>query len=70
MGGGRGPGQVTAGSLLGRFGKSAARFCQWLAESRMIHFVASDAHNTTHRPPLLRAAYDKVAAQLGASWLN
>ena len=57
--------QVTAGSLLGRFGKSAARFCQWLAESRMIHFVASDAHNTTHRPPLLRAAYDKVAAQFG-----
>ncbi len=57
--------QVTAGSLLGRFGKSAVHFCRWLLESRMIHFVASDAHNTTHRPPLLRAAYNEVAGQFG-----
>ena len=57
--------QVTAGSLLGRFGGTAVRFCHWLLEARMIHFVASDAHNTTGRPPVLRAAYDKVAAQFG-----
>ena len=57
--------QVTAGSLLGRFGKSAVHFCRWLLESRMIHFVASDAHNTTHRPPLLRDAYNEVAGRFG-----
>ncbi len=57
--------QVTAGSLLGRFGQAAARFCRWALERRMIHFVASDAHNPTGRPPTLRAAYDKVSGEFG-----
>lgn len=59
--------QVTAGSLLGRFGDSAGRFCHWALEHRIVHFVASDAHNAVNRPPLLRAAYDRVAAQYGYS---
>ncbi len=57
--------QVTAGSLLGRFGDAAARFCRWALEHRIIHFVASDAHNVSSRPPTLRPAYDKVAEQYG-----
>ena len=30
-----------------------------------MHFVASDAHNTTRRPHKLRAAYDFVRRQFG-----
>lgn len=58
--------QVTAASLLGRFGEGPDRFCQWLLECRMIHFVATDAHNVTSRPPQLRPAYKKVAEQCGS----
>jgi protein-tyrosine phosphatase len=57
--------QVTAGSLLGRFGKSAGRFCSWLLDRQMVHFVATDSHNVTSRPPLLSAAYKQVAASHG-----
>ena len=42
--------QVTAASLLGRFGRGAAEWVeQWLKEDR-IHFFASDAHSLTGRP--------------------
>ncbi len=54
--------QVTAGSLLGRFGRGAAEWVErWLKEDR-IHFFASDAHNLTGRPLRLREAYEKVSA--------
>jgi protein-tyrosine phosphatase len=57
--------QITAQSILGRFGTAAQhRAEQWLDEDR-IHFVASDAHNLTGRPLQLRAAYDKVAERRG-----
>jgi protein-tyrosine phosphatase len=57
--------QVTAASLLGRFGRGAAEWVeQWLKEDR-IHFFASDAHSLTGRPLRLREAYDKVAGLRG-----
>jgi len=57
--------QVTAGSLLGRFGSGAqSRAEQWLDEQR-VHFVASDAHNLKGRPLQLRGAFDLVAKRSG-----
>jgi protein-tyrosine phosphatase len=53
--------QITAFSLLGRFGSAAQhRAEEWLDDDR-IHFVASDAHNLKGRPLQLRAAFDVVA---------
>jgi protein-tyrosine phosphatase len=57
--------QVTAMSLLGKFGDRAqTRAEQWLDEDR-VHFVASDAHNAKGRPLQLRAAFDVVAQRRG-----
>jgi protein-tyrosine phosphatase len=57
--------QITAQSILGRFGSAAQRRAeQWLDEDR-VHFVASDAHNLKGRPLQLRAAFDKVAERRG-----
>jgi len=42
--------QVTAQSFSGRFGKSAQAHCATLMEMNMVHFVASDAHDTEWRP--------------------
>ncbi|HEY2325472.1 MAG TPA: CpsB/CapC family capsule biosynthesis tyrosine phosphatase [Thermoanaerobaculia bacterium] len=48
--------QITAGSLLGDFGPEAQQCaCEWI-EREMVHFVASDSHNTTKRPPRMREA--------------
>lgn len=57
--------QITAQSLLGRFGTAAReRAEQWLDEDR-VHFIASDAHNLKARPLQLRAAFDVVAERRG-----
>jgi protein-tyrosine phosphatase len=57
--------QVTAQSLLGKFGKSAQEMTeQWLDEGA-VHFVASDAHNVTSRPLRLKAAFDLLAKARG-----
>jgi protein-tyrosine phosphatase len=53
--------QVTAQSLLGKFGRTAQDATkEWLGAGA-IHFFASDAHNTTTRPLKLREAYEEVA---------
>jgi len=58
-------GQITAGSLLGAFGSGAKNDSMtWIAEG-LIHFVSSDAHNTTSRPLRLHPAFDFVRSQFG-----
>lgn len=60
--------QVTAGSVLGRMGRKAQRTAHALLERRWVHFLATDAHNTTTRPPEMRAAYEHVADRYGADY--
>lgn len=57
--------QVTAGSLLGRFGPAAQRAAEEWLDHGLVHFVASDAHNTSSRPPRLSEAHDFVAQSRG-----
>jgi protein-tyrosine phosphatase len=60
--------QVTADSLTGHKGKAAARMAQDLLERRWVHFLATDAHNITSRPPRMRDAHDIVANKYGSSY--
>ncbi len=57
--------QVTAGSFCGRFGKLARQAAKSLLEQNLIHFIASDAHNTSSRPPRLSDARRVIAAEQG-----
>jgi protein-tyrosine phosphatase len=59
--------QVTAQSLLGGFGGHAQKAALSWLDQDMVHFVASDAHNTTRRPLRLRKAFEEVAARRGPS---
>jgi protein-tyrosine phosphatase len=57
--------QVTGGALTGGFGASAQQVAlRWIGEG-LIHFVASDAHNTRTRPLRLQPAYNVVVDQFG-----
>lgn len=58
--------QVTAQSLTGGFGRVAHRAAAGLLQDALVHFIASDAHDTEHRPPLLGEAYRYVEARYGA----
>jgi protein-tyrosine phosphatase len=46
-------GQVTAMSLTGEFGSRVRQTAERLLKNRLIHFIASDAHSTDGRPPIL-----------------
>jgi protein-tyrosine phosphatase len=59
--------QVTAQSLLGRFGKSAEEASWAMVRRGLAHFIASDAHDTADRPPRLDAAFEAVRARAGLS---
>ena len=54
--------QITAGSLTGGFGGTAKKMAEWCVRRRLVHFVASDAHDTGRRPFGLSEARDVVAA--------
>jgi protein-tyrosine phosphatase len=57
--------QVTGGALTGTFGDTAQRDAlKWICEG-LVHFVASDAHNTRTRQLRLQPAYDAVLDQFG-----
>lgn len=53
--------QITAQSLIGRFGKAAQEASEEWLDAGAVHFLASDAHNTTSRPLLLKETYDHLA---------
>jgi protein-tyrosine phosphatase len=57
--------QVTGLSFLGRFGKEAKAFADRLLMKGLAHIVASDAHDTKHRPPLLKEAHQYVVKACG-----
>ena len=57
--------QVTAQSLLGRFGQETQRVVETWLDEGYIHFFASDAHNLNSRPLRLRPAFDAVVQRRG-----
>ena len=62
--------QVTAGSVVGRMGRHAERMAHDLLANRWVHFLATDAHNTTSRPPKMREAFDVVASKYGPDYAH
>ncbi len=57
--------QVTAMSLTHRSGHFSFDSASQMLEAGMVHFVASDAHDTRFRPPGLSQAFRRVAETLG-----
>lgn len=58
--------QVTAGSLLGDFGHEARRAAERFLQCRLVHFIATDAHNLTKRKPRVREARTAMEQLVGA----
>jgi protein-tyrosine phosphatase len=58
-------GQLTTGSVTGVFGESVIEFSEELVRKGLVHVVASDAHNTRGRPPVLSRALERLSAWAG-----
>ncbi len=59
--------QITAGSVLGDFGKVPLYYSEKLLDEGRVDIVASDAHGTGRRRPVLTRARDAIALRVGES---
>ena len=57
--------QLTAGSLVGRFGEQAETAAYALIDAGHTCLAATDAHNLSSRPPLLSEARNALSARYG-----
>lgn len=55
---------ITSASMSGRFGNTVQRFTRVLFERGLVHDVASDAHDSTKRPPGLLAGFRVLEREL------
>mgnify|MGYP003589925868 CR=1 FL=1 len=57
--------QITAGSLTGDFGVDAKQCAEHLLRAGVVDVIATDAHSTEHRKPLLSLGAQAAAAIVG-----
>lgn len=57
--------QITGSVLTGSWGERAVEAAQWLLKKKAVHFLATDAHDLTRRPPLLSDARKALAKTYG-----
>ncbi len=60
--------QLNADSVMGKRGLGAKRFCHKLLKAEKVHFIASDAHDKKHRPPVLLPCYNKICKKYGEKY--
>jgi protein-tyrosine phosphatase len=53
--------QVTASALTGLWGERAWRTAEFLLKRKAVHVLATDAHDTKRRTPILSAARQSIA---------
>ncbi len=58
-------GQVTAKSLSGEFGAETKKAADLFLKHNLVHVIASDAHDTERRPPVLSKGVDEAAKIVG-----
>jgi protein-tyrosine phosphatase len=57
--------QVTGSALTGFWGERSQRAAEWLLERQAVHILATDAHDTVKRIPILSTARDAAAELCG-----
>jgi protein-tyrosine phosphatase len=56
--------QLTAMSVTGKLGRQIKKFTEYLLKKGYVDFIATDAHSTERRPPLLSKAYRETVGIL------
>jgi len=57
--------QVTAGALAGGFGSGVRQLAERLLDDRLVHILATDAHDDVRRRPDLKSGFELAAARIG-----
>ncbi|MFY9264988.1 MAG: CpsB/CapC family capsule biosynthesis tyrosine phosphatase [Solirubrobacterales bacterium] len=62
--------QITAGSLSGHHGRTAAETARRLIDEELVHVISSDAHSADRRPPRMSEAFAAIGDDVLARWLT
>jgi protein-tyrosine phosphatase len=62
--------QLTAGAILGKFGKRARYWSERMLDEGLVHMVSSDAHSTGMRNPSMADAREALVRRLGEGSAN
>ena len=62
--------QVNANSILGKYGLGVAHFTKKLLKQELVHFVATDAHDTGRRSPKLSECRGYVEKKYGRDYAD
>lgn len=57
--------QVTASAITGAWGEQVGQVARWLIQRNAVHFLASDAHDTKRRPPVMSQGREALAKLRG-----
>jgi protein-tyrosine phosphatase len=57
--------QITAGSLTGGFGRQPLYWAERMLDEGCVHILATDAHDSKRRPPILGKGRDLAAKRVG-----
>lgn len=57
--------QLTAGSLVGRFGRRPKYWSERMLDEGLVHILATDAHDLHRRPPVLSEGREAAARRVG-----
>lgn len=60
--------QMNADSVMGKLGLRIKKFCHTVLGAQQVHFIASDAHDSVKRPPLLKECYLHISEKYGESY--
>jgi len=60
--------QLNADDVLGKHGIQVKSFCHKLLKEQKAHFIASDAHDASNRPPMLRYCFLRIHKKYGAEY--
>jgi protein-tyrosine phosphatase len=63
-------GQADTGSFTGQFGTKVQKAARIMLENGLLHFVASDCHNTRNRLPGMSAAVAAIAEMVGDEYAS
>ena len=62
--------QINSHSLTGYHGPDAQATAERMIERRLVHIIASDAHNPGRRPPAIRNAIERAAIIAGPEYVH
>ncbi|MBP1934972.1 tyrosine-protein phosphatase [Ammoniphilus resinae] len=60
--------QLTAASVAGKFGKNLQKISLEMIKHNLVHFIATDAHNTGSRGAVLAEAYQVINQKVGTEY--